>query len=73
VDYHEVIKHGKGATQLYPSVKISRTACCLLVQNGDPSKEIVAIGLTYFAIQTRLQEISQMEEYNNLTNVEIRI
>ena len=63
VEYHEEIKHGKGATQLYPSVKLSRYACYLIVQNADPSKEIVATGQTYFAIQTRLQEISQMDEY----------
>ena len=70
VEYHEEIKHGKGATQLYPSVKLSRYACYLIVQNADPSKEIVATGQTYFAIQTRLQEISKMEEYNNLTTDE---
>ena len=73
VEYHEEIKHGKGAIQLYPSVKLSRYACYLIVQNADPSKEIVATGQTYFAIQTRLQEISQMDEYNNLTKEEIII
>ena len=70
VEFNEVIKHGKVATQLYPSVKLSRYACYLIVQNTDPSKEIVATGQTYFAIQTRLQEISQMDEYNRLTTYE---
>jgi len=38
------------------------------VQNGDPSKEVIALGQTYFALQTRLQEITQMQEYNALTS-----
>lgn len=70
VEFNEEITHGKGATQLYPSVKLSRYACYLIVQNADPSKEIVATGQTYFAIQTRLQEIRQMDEYNRLTTEE---
>jgi DNA-damage-inducible protein D len=65
-DILEEISHGKGAKQDYPSFKLSRYACYLIVQNADPSKEIVAQGQTYFAIQTRLQEIRQMEEYNRL-------
>ena len=67
VEFHEEIEHGKGATQQYRSVKLSRYACYLIVQNADPSKEVVALGQTYFAVQTRLQEISQMEEYNQLS------
>ena len=66
-DYLEEITHGKGAKQTYESVKFSRYACYLIVQNADPSKEVVAQGQTYFAIQTRLQEIRQMEEYNQLS------
>lgn len=65
-DYLEEIEHGKGAKQKYDSVKLSRYACYLIVQNADPSKEVVAQGQTYFAVQTRLQEIRQMEEYNRL-------
>jgi DNA-damage-inducible protein D len=65
-DYLEEIEHGKGAKQKYASVKLSRYACYLIVQNADPSKEVVAQGQTYFAVQTRLQEIRQMEEYNRL-------
>ena len=52
------------------SYKLSRYACYLIVQNADPSKEIVATGQTYFAIQTRLQEIRQMDEYNRLSTEE---
>jgi len=67
-DYLEEIVHGKGAKQTYDSVKLSRYACYLIVQNADPSKEVVAQGQTYFAIQTRLQEIRQMDEYNQLSS-----
>lgn len=70
VEFNEEITHGKGATQMYPSVKLSRYACYLIVQNANPSKEIVALGQTYFALQTRLQEISQMDEFNRLSSEE---
>ena len=49
-----------------PSFKLSRYACYLIVQNADPGKEVVALGQTYFAVKTRLQEIHQMDEYNRL-------
>ncbi|MDR1223683.1 MAG: DNA damage-inducible protein D [Tannerella sp.] len=73
IDYHfvhinEMISLGKGAERRVDSMKLSRYACYLIVQNGDPSKEVIALGQTYFAIQTRLQEIRQMEEYNALTS-----
>ena len=66
VDYHEMIELGKGARKDYPNVKLSRYACYLIVQNADPGKEIVALGQTYFAVQTRLQEIQQMQVYQEL-------
>jgi len=65
-DYLDMIEIGKGAKRQVDSVKLSRYACYLIVQNADPSKEIVALGQTYFAVQTRMQEIRQMEEYNRL-------
>jgi len=67
VEFNEEITHGKGAVQVYQSYKLSRYACYLVVQNADPSKEVVALGQTYFAVQTRLQEIRQMDEYNRLS------
>ena len=54
----------------YSSYKLSCYACYLIVQNADPSKEVVALGQTYFAIQTRIQEIQQMDAYKPLTTEE---
>ncbi|MFK7799409.1 MAG: DNA damage-inducible protein D [Aureispira sp.] len=70
VEFTEVIDAGKGAKQSYPSYKLSRYFCYLIVQNADSSKEVVALGQTYFAVQTRLQELQQLEEYNNLDTEE---
>ena len=70
VDYHEMIELGKGAVKGFPSYKLSRYACYLIVQNADPAKEIVALGQTYFAVQTRLQEIQQMQAYQQLKTEE---
>lgn len=66
VHLHEMVDIGSKAIRELESAKLSRYACYLIVQNADPSKEVVALGQTYFAVQTRLQEIRQMEEYNQL-------
>jgi DNA-damage-inducible protein D len=70
VGFNEVVAVGSGATHTYPSYKLSRYACYLIVQNADPSKEVVAFGQTYFAVQTRIQEIQQMDAYNKLSTEE---
>ena len=72
VEFNEVLLAGQGAMHQYPSFKLSRYACYLIVQNADPAKEVVALGQTYFAVQTRLQEIRQMDEYNRLSSEEER-
>lgn len=66
-DILEMVEIGSGAKRNLDSVKLSRYACYLIVQNADPSKEVVANGQNYFAVQTRIAEIKQMDEYNRLT------
>jgi DNA-damage-inducible protein D len=70
VGFNEVVPVGSGATHTYPSYKLSRYMCYLIVQNADPSKKVVALGQTYFAVQTRIQEIQQMDAYNKLSTEE---
>ncbi|GHT41703.1 DNA-damage-inducible protein D [Bacteroidia bacterium] len=69
-DILDTIEMAKGAKREVENMKLSRYACYLIVQNSDPAKEVVALGQTYFALQTRLREIQQMEEYNSLTTEE---
>ena len=69
-DMHEMVTIGSGAKRSLETVKLSRYACYLIVQNADPSKKVVANGQTYFAVQTRIAEIQQMDEYNRLTDEE---
>lgn len=69
-DILDMVQIGSGAERPIDDVRLSRYACYLIVQNADPSKEIVALGQTYFAIQTRLQEIQQMDAYNRLDSEE---
>ena len=68
----KMVKIGSNATRNLSDYKLSRYACYLIVQNADSSKEVVALGQTYFAIQTRKQEISE-EEYSLLTEDEKRL
>jgi DNA-damage-inducible protein D len=53
VDVTDMIEIGKGGHRPVPTVYLSRYACYLVIQNADPRKEIVALGQSYFAIQTR--------------------
>jgi len=58
VDITEMVTIGSGAERPIKTVLLSRYACYLVIQNADPKKEIVAHGQTYFAIQTRRQELA---------------
>lgn len=58
-DVTEMIKIGKNALRQVSDVHLSRYACYLVMQNADPTKEVVALGQTYFAIQTRKQEVQE--------------
>ena len=70
--HRKMIKLAKEATRNIVDYKLSRYACYLIVMNGNPQKEIIALAQTYFAIQTRKQELSELE-YNNLTEDEKRL
>jgi len=61
VEVTDMIEVGKGARRAVKTVMMSRYACYLVIQNADPSKEIVAQGQTYFTIQTRREELSDAE------------
>lgn len=69
-DILDMVQLGSTAQRGVESIKLSRYACYLIVQNASPDKEVVALGQTYFAVQTRLREIQQMDSYNKLSTEE---
>ncbi len=69
----QLIKAGKGARRPVEDYRLSRYACYLIVQNADPNKPIVALGQTYFAYQTRRQEIADELELTALSEDQKRI
>ena len=68
----KMIYLGKGGQRKISDYILSRYACYLIAQNGDSRKKVIALAQTYFAIQTRKQELLE-EEYNSLTEDEKRI
>ena len=73
VEVNEQLQFGQGAEQTFSSFALSRYACYLVVQNADPSKPIVANGQTYFALQTRRQELKDDEAFTQLKEDEKRL
>ena len=71
VEVNKPIKTGKGKEEFVRDYRLSRYICYLIVQNADPNKEVVALGQTYFAVQTRKQELTE-KEYSELTEDEKR-
>lgn len=60
----KTIELGSTTTRKIEDIKLTRYACYLIVQNSDPRKSIVALGQTYFSIQTRKQEIAEELQKN---------
>jgi DNA-damage-inducible protein D len=56
VDVTKMVKIGSGAERKQDDITLTRYACYLIAQNGDPKKEQIAFAQSYFAIQTRKQE-----------------
>jgi len=72
-DFLEMVEIGSGAKRQLDNIRLSRYACYLIVQNGDPSKPVIANGQTYFAIQTRRQELADDESFQQLKENEKRL
>lgn len=72
-DILEMVEIGSGARRELPNVRLSRYACYLVVQNGDPSKPVIANGQTYFALQTRRQELADGKKFTQLSEDEKRL
>ena len=66
-----MVSLGSNSLRKIEDIKLSRYACYLIVQNADARKKVVALGQTYFAIQTRKQELA--EEFPKLTEEQKRI
>ena len=70
VDVNKIVNAGATSKDI-GDIQLSRYACYLIVQNGDPRKKVIALGQTYFAVKTRQQEL--IENYENLSEDQKRI
>ena len=71
IDINKTIKMPKGAEKNILDYELTRYACYLIAQNGDSRKKVIALAQTYFAVQTRKQELTE-KEYSMLTEDEKR-
>ena len=70
VDVNKIVNAGATSKDI-GDIQLSRYACYLIVQNGDPRKKVIALGQTYFAVKTRQQQL--IENYENLSEDQKRI
>ena len=70
VDVNKIVNAGATSKDI-GDIQLSRYACYLIVQNGDPRKKVIALGQTYYAVKTRQQEL--IENYENLSEDQKRI
>lgn len=70
-DVGKMVDIGSGAEREIDDVTLSRYACYLIVMNGDPRKEVIAVGQTYFAVKTRQQEL--IDNYEQLSEDQKRL
>lgn len=71
VDINKMVDIGSGASRKIEDMQLSRYACYLIVQNGNPEKKVIALGQTYFAIKTRQQEL--IDNYDVLSEEQKRL
>jgi DNA-damage-inducible protein D len=69
----KMVELGSGAYRSVEDIQLSRYACYLIVQNGDPSKPVIALGQTYFAEQTRRQELQDNAQFKHLSEDQKRV
>lgn len=72
-DINRMVEIGSGARREVADVRLSRYACYLIVQNGDPGKPVIANGQTYFAMQTRRQELADDASFAALSEDQKRL
>jgi len=73
VEANKMVSLGSGSQRELDDFHLTRYACYLVVQNGDPSKAVIAAGQTYFALQTRRQELSDDESFQQLKEAQKRL
>ena len=71
ISINKNITLANNATRKIEDIKLTRYACYLIVQNSDPRKSIVALGQTYFSMQTRKQELQ--ENFDSLSEEQKRL